>query len=113
MSEVRVIGMDLAKNTFQLHGVDVKGKTVLRKKLRREQVVNFFANLPDCLVGMEACSSSAYWARVIESCGHTVRRIHAKFVKPYLVGPEKRVSGVRRRLGERFRSLPRPTGRTG
>lgn len=50
MREVRVIGMDLAKNTFQLHGVDVKGKTDLRKKPRREQVVNFFANLPDCLL---------------------------------------------------------------
>lgn len=85
MSEITVIGIDLAKNSFQLHGVDAKGKIVLRKKLGREQVSLFFANLPQCLVGMEACSSSEYWSRVIESCGHTVRRIHPKFVKPYLM----------------------------
>ncbi len=81
MSEISVIGIDLAKNSFQLHGVDAKGKILLRKKLRRDQVAKFFANLPQCLVGMEACSSSEYWARVIESCGHTVRRIHPVTVK--------------------------------
>jgi len=84
MNKVTVIGIDLAKNSFQLHGVDAKAKVVLRRKLRRDQVPMFFANLPECLVGMEACGSSAYWARVIESCGHTVRRIHPRFVKPYL-----------------------------
>ena len=85
MKSVTTIGIDLAKNTFQLHGVDVNGKAVLRRTLRRDQVTTFFANIPECLVGMEACASSAYWARVIEECGHTVRRIHAKFVKPYLM----------------------------
>ena len=85
MSAITVIGVDLAKNTFQLHGVDANGKVGLRRKLRRDQVANFFANLPECLVGLEACGTSAYWARVIESCGHTVRRIHPRFVKPYLV----------------------------
>lgn len=84
MNMVTVIGIDLAKNSFQIHGVDANGKVALRRKLRRDQVTIFFANLPECLVGMEACGSSGYWARVIESCGHTVRRIHPKFVKPYL-----------------------------
>lgn len=85
MSTVSVIGIDLAKNTFQLHGVDSQGKTVLRKTLKRTQVADFFSNLPHCLVGMEACASSTYWARVIDSCGHTAKRIHPKFVKPYLM----------------------------
>ena len=85
MSAITVIGVDLAKNTFQLHGVDANGKVGLRRKLRRDQVAHFFANIPECLVGLEACGTSAYWALVIESCGHTVRRIHPRFVKPYLV----------------------------
>lgn len=85
MDDITVIGIDLAKLSLQLHGVNDKGKPVLRKKLRRDQVAGFFANLPPCLVGMEACGSSAYWGRVIESCGHTVRRIHPRFVKPFLM----------------------------
>ena len=85
MKSVTTIGIDLAKNTFQLHGVNAQGKPVLRKTLRRDQVVPFFANLPECLVGMEACGGSAYWARTIEQCGHTVRRIHPRFIKPYLL----------------------------
>lgn len=85
MKAITAIGIDLAKNSMQLHGVDSNGNVILRKKIRRDKVALFFANLPACLVGMEACAGSAYWARVIESCGHTVRRIHARFVKPYLM----------------------------
>lgn len=85
MKSVTTMGIDLAKNSLQLHGVDDRGRTVLKKTLKREQVVVFFANLPECLVGMEACATSAYWARVIEECGHTVRRIHPRFIKPYLM----------------------------
>ena len=85
MKKITVIGVDLAKNVFQLHGVDAKGRVVLQKKLKREQVVPFFANLPACLVGMESCATSAYWERKIESCGHEVHRIPAQFVKPYLM----------------------------
>ncbi len=70
MSDVNVIGIDLAKHSFQLHGVDARGKVVLRKT-PRSQVATYFANIPACLVGMEACCSSTYWTRVIESCGHT------------------------------------------
>lgn len=85
MKSVTTMGIDLAKNSLQLHGVDERGKPVLRKSLRRDKAVAFFANLPECLVGMEACATSAYWARVIEECGHTVRRIHPKYIKPYLM----------------------------
>ena len=82
MKDLTTIGIDLAKNTFQLHGVDAKGKVVLWRTLRRDQLISFFANLPPCLVGMEACASSAYWARTIESCGHMVRRIHPNSSNP-------------------------------
>lgn len=67
---------------MQVHGLDANGKVILRKKLRRDRAPLLFANLPACLVGLESCATSAYWARVIESCGHTVRRIHPRFVKP-------------------------------
>jgi transposase len=85
MKGITTIGIDLAKNSLQLHGVDSMGRVVLRKTLRRDQAALFFANLPQCLVGMESCATSAFWARVIESCGHTVRRIHPRFVKPFLM----------------------------
>lgn len=85
MQIATTIGIDLAKNTFQVHGVDARGRVVLRRTLQREQISVFFANLSPCLVGMESCASSAYWARVIQAHGHTVRRIHAKFIRPYLM----------------------------
>jgi transposase len=85
MSNVTVIGVDLAKSIFQIHGVDANGKVVVKQKMARNQVVKFFANRPPCLVGMEACASSLYWARTIESLGHEVRRIHPAFIKPYLM----------------------------
>jgi transposase len=66
--------------------VNAKGKCVLRRTLVRSGVIRFFANLPECLVGMEACASSEYWARTIESLGHTVRRIHPRYVKAFLLG---------------------------
>ena len=78
------IGIDLAKSVFQLHGVDQRGKAVLRKKLSRAQVLPFLSNLPKCIVGMEACGGSNYWAREIEKLGHEVRLIPAQFVKPFV-----------------------------
>lgn len=86
MKSATTIGIDLAKNSFSVYGVDDKGKTVLSRTLTRAGVVRFFANLPSCLVGMEACASSDYWARTIESLGHEVRRIHPQYVKAYLLG---------------------------
>ena len=78
------IGLDLAKNVFQVHGVDEHGKTVLRKTLRRSDVSRFFANLPPCIVGMEACSGAHYWAREVAGFGHDARLISPQFVKPYV-----------------------------
>jgi len=82
--KVTTIGFDLAKNIFQVHGVDERGHVVVRKQLRREQVAGFFANLPACLVGMEACGSAHHWARKLQEFGHCVRLISPQFVKPYV-----------------------------
>lgn len=86
MKTITTIGVDLAKNSFSVYGVNDKGKPVLQRTLTRSGMVRFFTNLPACLVGMEACASSEYWARTIESMGHTVRRIHPRYVKAYLLG---------------------------
>jgi transposase len=71
--KITTIGIDLAKAVFQVHGVDERGKTVLRKQLKRKDVVSFFANLEPCLIGMEACGSAHYWARKLTTLGHTVQ----------------------------------------
>lgn len=82
--KITTIGMDLAKNVFQLHGIDERGKTVLRKQLKRAQVMPYFANLPGCLIGMEACASAHDWARRLQVAGHTVRLMPPQYVKPYV-----------------------------
>lgn len=82
--KITTIGVDLAKNVIQVHGVDERSQVVLRKQLRRNEVAVFFANLPPCLVGMEACSGAHHWARKIEHLGHTVKLIAPQFVKPYV-----------------------------
>ncbi len=81
---ITTIGLDLAKSVFQIHGIDERGKTVLKKALRRSQVLPFFANLPACLIGMEACGSANYWARKQSALGHTVKLMASQFVKPYV-----------------------------
>lgn len=73
--QLTTMGMDLAKNVFQLHGADDQGRTVLKRQLRRAQVLPFFANLAPCKVGMEACGSAHYWARKLQALGHTVQLI--------------------------------------
>jgi transposase len=82
--KITTVGIDLAKNVFQAHGVDERGKAVLKKKLKREQMAKFFANLPPCLIGMEACGSAHFWARKLQGFGHDVRLIAPQFVKPYV-----------------------------
>ena len=82
--KITTIGIDLAKEVFQVHGVDDHGKTVLRKQLRRNGMAKFFANLAPCLIGMEACGSSHHWARKIGEFGHTVKLMSPQFVKPYV-----------------------------
>lgn len=78
------IGIDLARNVIQVHGVERSGKSVLKKAFKREQVVGYFANLTPCLIGMEACGSAHYWARKLQGLGHTVRLMAPQFVKPYV-----------------------------
>jgi transposase len=84
METISVLGIDLAKNVLALHGRDRNGKTVLEKELRRGQVLRFMTNLPPCLVGMEACGGSHYWARMFREMGHEVRQISPQYVKPYV-----------------------------
>jgi transposase len=83
---IKRIGVDLAKAVFQVHGVDYQGKAVLRKQLKREQLLKFFATLPPCLLGMEACGGSHHWSRELQKLGHEVRLIAPQFVKPYVKG---------------------------
>ncbi len=86
MTETNVVGLDLAKSVFQVYGVGHQGKRTLSRKLSRSQVLPYFARLPSCLIGMEACSSSYYWARELMSLGHEVKLMNPKFVKPYVKG---------------------------
>ena len=82
--EIMTIGLDLAKSVFQVHGVDAAGKTVVRKALRRAQVLTFFSKLPPCLVGIKACGTSHHWARELIKLGHDVRLMPPAYVKPYV-----------------------------
>ena len=84
MEKITTIGLDLAKNVFQVHGADAEGAPVLRRKLRRAEVLAFFEKLPACLVGMEACGGAHYWAREIAALGHEVRLIPPAYVKPFI-----------------------------
>ena len=82
--QVSTIGLDIAKNVFQAHGVDAGGKTTLTRQLRRGQVIGYFEKLPPCLVGIEACATGHHWARELTKLGHTVRLMPASYVKAYV-----------------------------
>ena len=82
--KITTVGIDLAKNVFQIHGVDERGHAVLKKQLKRSQMMEFFVNLPPCLIGMEACGSAHHWARELTKLGHTVKLMAPQFVKPYV-----------------------------
>ena len=84
MGEVSTIGLDIAKSVFQVHGVDVDGAVVIRKRVSRAKMLEFFAALPPCLVGIEACPSAHYWSRQLQALGHTVKLIPPSYVKAYL-----------------------------
>ena len=82
--DITTIGIDIAKRIFQLHGIDKNGRVVLKKKLIRDQLLNYMANLPKCLVGIEACGGANYWGREITKLGHEVKLMAPQFVKPYV-----------------------------
>ena len=82
--QITTIGLDLAKNVFQVHGINAAGQAVVRKSLRRAQMLPFFAKLPPCLVGIEACGTSHHWARELIKLGHEVRLMPPAYVKPYV-----------------------------
>ncbi len=82
--QISTIGLDIAKNVFQVHGIDANETVVVRKRLRRSQVLAFFKALPPCLIGMEACATAHYWARELTKLGHRVRLMPAKDVKAYV-----------------------------
>ena len=84
--KLTTVGIDLAKNIFQVHGVDARSRVLLRKQLKRAEMLNFFANLEPCAIGMEACGSAHYWARKLQALGHTVKLMPPQFVKPYVKG---------------------------
>ncbi len=81
---ITTVGIDLAKSVFQVHGVDERGKVLLRKSVKRAELTKVFANMPACLIGMEACGSAHYWARRLMEFGHTVKLMAPQFVKPYV-----------------------------
>ena len=104
MKEVSIVGLDLAKRVFQVHGAAADGSVIFRKKLGRAQFLAFLAKLPVCTVAMEACATSHFWGRKIEKLGHAVRLIPPIYVKPFV----KRQKTTRR---TRRRSLRRRRGR--
>ena len=82
--DIKILGIDIVKRVFQLHGEDIKGKVALKKRLPRHQLLNFISNLPPCLIGIESCSGAHYWARQFQAYGHEVRLIPPQYVKPYV-----------------------------
>jgi len=95
MGEITTVGLDLAKHVFHLIGCNEHGKEVKRKMLERGQVLAYFANLPPCLIGMEACASAHYWARQLEELGHEVRLIAPQHVKAYVRGDKNDYNDAR------------------
>ena len=81
MEQISTLGVDIAKNVFQVHGINERGEIVVPRQLRRRQVLPFFGRLSPCLVGMEACATSHHWAREIAQCGHEVRLMPPRYVK--------------------------------
>ncbi len=83
MEGISTIGLDLAKRVFQVHGVDNQGQVIVEKRLQRSELLSWFAKLSPCLVGMESCATSNYWARELSKLGHRVKLIPPAYVKPY------------------------------
>ena len=84
MANLDLVGIDLAKNVFQLHGCSSTGEVIFRKQVKRNKLLSFISELPKCIIAMEACSGSHYWGREFEALGHLVRLIAPKYVKPFV-----------------------------
>src|ERR1700694_2784230 len=84
MGEVSTIGLDIAKSVFQIHGIDADGTVVIRKRVSRAKVLEFFSDLPPCLVGIEACPTAYHWGRELQGLGHIVKLMPPSYVKAYL-----------------------------
>ena len=101
MEAVTTVGLDIAKSVFQVHGVDCGGKVLVRRQLKRRQVLPFFEKLPRCLVGMEACATSHHWSRELKAFGHTLKLMPPAYVKPYVKG-RRTMPQMRRRSAKRL-----------
>src|SRR5438045_1684345 len=116
MGEVSTIGLDIAKSVFQVHGVDDDGTVVVRKRVSRAKVLEFFSTLPSCVVGIEACPSAHHWSRELRALGHTVRLMPPSYVKAYLKRSKNDVDATaqpscsRSLLTRRMVGYPRPHG---
>ena len=105
MKEASIIGLDLAKRSFQAHGALADGSVAFRKKLTREKVLGFLAEQPRCVVAMEACGSAHHWGRAIRDAGHEVRLIPLEYVKPFV---KRQKNGARTRKQLRRQQAGRP-----
>ena len=100
--DITRVGLDIAKNLFQVHGINQHGKVLLQKQISRDKMLAFFANMPSCLIGMEACSGAHYWARELTRFGHEVKLMAAQFVSPYRKRTDKKsrwAEGLKTRRG--------------
>jgi transposase len=97
MDQVVTVGLDIAKSVFQVHGVDAAGEVVVRRQIRRAQLLSFFSKLPPCLIGIEACASAHHWARELGALGHQVRLMPASYVKPNRTGSGRKTTRPTRR----------------
>jgi transposase len=86
LEEINIVGLDIAKSVFQVHAISEAGEVVVRRQLKRRQVLPFFAAMKPCLIGMEACATAHHWARELMTLGHEVRLMPPRYVKPYAVG---------------------------
>src|SRR5215471_5803322 len=100
MGEVITIGLDIAKSVFQVHGVDVAGSVVIRRRISRAKVLEYFGGLPRCLVGIEACPSAHHWGRELQALGHQVRLIPPSYMKAYLKRSKNDANDAAHRTGQ-------------